>query len=482
MKTIKELIVNIPVREIRGETDFDVASIHFDSRKVTPDSVFIAVAGKTTDGHKFIDIAVERGALCVIAEHVEKRYDDICVILVNDSASALAHVASAFYEHPSRDLVMVGVTGTNGKTTVATLLYRLFTDLGYVCGLISTIENRIGENVEPTVYTTPDAIAIQETLAKMVARGCSHAFMEVSSHALDQRRVEGIKFDGAIFTNITHDHLDYHGEFANYIKAKKIFFDGLSAQAFALINADDKHADVMVQNTVAKVSNYSLTKIADFKARVIENTIEGLHLEINSIPLHVRLVGKFNAYNLLAIYGAAVLLGEDETEVMTVLSKLEPAEGRFDLVTGRKMINAVVDYAHTPDALLNVLSTLLQVRQPGSRIICIAGCGGDRDRTKRPEMARIAVMHADLVILTSDNPRTEDPEFILDQMWAGVPKEKQDMVLRITDRKEAIRTGVRMAKAGDILLVAGKGHEKYQEIHGQRYPFDDKKVLAEALA
>ncbi len=482
MKTIKELIVNIPVREIRGETDLEVSSIHFDSRKVTPDSVFVAVAGKTTDGHKFIDIAVERGALCVIAEHVEKRYDDICVILVNDSASALAHMASAFYEHPSRDLVMVGVTGTNGKTTVATLLYRLFTDLGYVCGLISTIENRIGENVEPTVYTTPDAIAIQETLSKMVARGCSHAFMEVSSHALDQRRVDGINFDGAIFTNITHDHLDYHGDFAKYITAKKIFFDGLSAQAFALINADDKHADVMVQNTVAKVSNYSLTKIADYKARVIENTIEGLHLEINSIPLHVRLVGKFNAYNLLAIYGSAVLLGEDETEVMTVLSKLEPAEGRFDLVTGRKMINAVVDYAHTPDALLNVLSTLLQVRQPGSRIICIAGCGGDRDRTKRPEMARIAVMHADLVILTSDNPRTEDPEFILDQMWEGVPKEKQDMVLRITDRKEAIRTGVRMAKAGDILLVAGKGHEKYQEIHGQRYPFDDKKVLAEALA
>ncbi len=481
MKTIKELIVTIPVREIRGETDLEIRSIHFDSRKVTPDSVFVAVAGKTTDGHKFIDIAVERGALCVIAEHVEKRYDDICVILVNDSASVLAHVASAFYEHPSRDLVMVGVTGTNGKTTVATLLYRLFTDLGYVCGLISTIENRIGENVEPTGYTTPDAIAIQETLAKMVARGCSHAFMEVSSHALDQRRVEGIKFDGAIFTNITHDHLDYHGDFAKYITAKKIFFDGLSAQAFALINADDKHADVMVQNTVAKVSNYSLTKIADYKARVIENTIEGLHLEINSIPLHVRLVGKFNAYNLLAIYGSAVLLGEDETEVMTVLSKLEPAEGRFDLVTGRRMINAVVDYAHTPDALLNVLSTLLQVRQPGSRIICIAGCGGDRDRTKRPEMARIAVMHADLVILTSDNPRTEDPEFILDQMWDGVPKEKQDMVLRITDRKEAIRTGVRMAKAGDILLVAGKGHEKYQEIHGQRYPFDDKKVLAEAL-
>ena len=481
--TIKELMVSIPVKKINGNVDREVTAIHFDSRKVVPGSVFVAVRGRMTDGHKFIDIAIDRGAICVIAEKMQDTgNENVTVILVEDSASTLASVASAFYGHPSRDLVMVGVTGTNGKTTVATLLYNLFTELGYRCGLLSTIENRIGDQVEPTGYTTPDAVTIQESLAKMVNAGCSHAFMEVSSHALDQRRVEGIKFDGAIFTNITHDHLDYHGEFANYIKAKKIFFDGLSAQAFALINADDKHADVMVQNTVAKVSNYSLTKIADFKARVIENTIEGLHLEINSIPLHVRLVGKFNAYNLLAIYGTAILLGEDEKEVMTVLSNLEPAEGRFDLVTGRRMINAVVDYAHTPDALLNVLSTLLQVRQPGSRIICIAGCGGDRDRTKRPEMARIAAMHADLVILTSDNPRTEDPEFILDQMWEGVPKEKQDMVLRITDRKEAIRTGVRMAKAGDILLVAGKGHEKYQEIHGQRYPFDDKKVLAEALA
>ena len=288
--------------------------------------------------------------------------------------------------------------------------------------------------------------------------------------------------DGAIFTNITHDHLDYHGDFKSYIQAKKIFFDGLSAQAFALINADDKHAEVMVQNTVAKVSNYSLTRITDFRARVIENRIDGLQLEVDGIPLHVRLVGKFNASNLLAIYGAAILLGEDKEQVLTGLSKLQPAEGRFDLVTGSKQIFAVVDYAHTPDALHNVLSTLIQVRQQGSRIICIVGCGGDRDRTKRPEMAKIAVSLADQVILTSDNPRTENPEEILDQMWQGVAPEKQDLVLRITDRKEAIRTGVRLASAGDILLVAGKGHEKYQEINGHRYPFDDKKVLAEVLA
>ncbi|HZV71039.1 MAG TPA: UDP-N-acetylmuramoyl-L-alanyl-D-glutamate--2,6-diaminopimelate ligase [Saprospiraceae bacterium] len=481
--TIKELIVNIRVKEIRGDENRVVESIHSDSRRVEPGSVFIAVKGRTTDGHKFIDNAVDRGAICVIAEEAEeKERGNVCVIIVEDSTSALAEVAAAFYGYPSKQLVMVGVTGTNGKTTIATLLYRLFTELGHKSGLLSTIENRIGDQVESTKFTTPDAISIQEALSRMVSAGCTHAFMEVSSHSLDQRRVEGIEWDGAVFSNITHDHLDYHGDFASYIQAKKIFFDGLSAQAFALINTDDKHAEVMVQNTVAKVSNYSLTKIADFRARVIENRIDGLHLELNGIPLHVRLVGKFNASNLLAIYGTAILLGEDQDQVLTGLSRLQPAEGRFDLVTGRKQVFAVVDYAHTPDALHNVLSTLIQVRKPGSHIICIVGCGGDRDKTKRPEMARIAASYADQVILTSDNPRTENPDAILDQMWTGVANEKQDHVLRITDRREAIRAGVLMAKPGDILLVAGKGHEKYQEINGHRYPFDDKKVLAEALA
>ena len=481
--TIKELIVNIRIKEIRGDVNQSISAIHFDSRKVEPGSVFVAVKGRVTDGQMFIDKAVDRGAVCVIAEaNHEGLSENVCLILVENAAVALAKIASTFYGNPSRQLTMVGVTGTNGKTTVATLLFRLFTGLGYKCGLLSTIENRIGDLVESTGYTTPDAVAIQETLSRMIEAGCTHAFMEVSSHALDQHRVEGIEWDGAIFTNITHDHLDYHGDFKSYIQAKKIFFDGLSAQAFALINADDKHAEVMVQNTVAKVSNYSLTRITDFRARVIENRIDGLQLEVDGIPLHVRLVGKFNASNLLAIYGAAILLGEDKEQVLTGLSKLQPAEGRFDLVTGRKQIFAVVDYAHTPDALHNVLSTLIQVRQQGSRIICIVGCGGDRDRTKRPEMAKIAVSLADQVILTSDNPRTENPEEILDQMWQGVAADKQDYVLRITDRKEAIRTGVRLANAGDILLVAGKGHEKYQEINGHRYPFDDKKVLAEVLA
>lgn len=481
--TIKELIVSIPVKEIRGEVNTTVEAVHFDSRKVVPGSVFVAVRGRATDGHKFIDMAVDRGAVCVVAEEmVEGISDQVSVVVVDNAAEALANMACTFYDHPSANLTMVGVTGTNGKTTVATLLFRLFTSLGYKCGLLSTIENRIGDQVEATGYTTPDAVAVQETLSRMVDAGCTHAFMEVSSHALDQHRVDGIKWDVAIFTNITHDHLDYHGDFKTYIQAKKIFFDGLSAQAFALLNADDKHAEVMVQNTVAKVSNYSLTKMTDFRARVIENRIDGLQLELNGIPLHVRLVGKFNAYNLLAIYGAAVLLGEDREEVLTGLSNLQPAEGRFDLVTGSKQVFAVVDYAHTPDALHNVLSTLIQVRHAKSRIICIVGCGGDRDRTKRPEMARIATLFADQVILTSDNPRTENPEDILDQMWPGIPQEKQDQTMRITDRKQAIRTGVMIAKPGDILLVAGKGHEKYQEINGHRYPFDDKNVLAEALA
>ncbi len=481
--TIKELIVNIRIKEIRGEVNTPITAIHFDSRRVVPGSVFVAVKGRTTDGHKFIDIAVDRGAVCVIAqEEVVHLSNTVCIIKVENAAKALAQVASTFYGNPSSKLTMIGVTGTNGKTTIATLLYSLFTGLGYKCGLLSTVENRIADQIEASGYTTPDAVAVQEALSRMVSAGCSHAFMEVSSHALDQCRVEGIEWNVAIFSNITHDHLDYHGDFKSYITAKKILFDGLSAQAYALINMDDKHAEVMVQNTVAKVSNYSLTKFTDFRVRVIENHMDGLHLELDGIPLHVRLVGKFNASNLLAIYGAAILLGEDKEQVLAELSKLHPAEGRFDLVIGGKQVFAVVDYAHTPDALQNVLSTLIQVRQPGSKIICIVGCGGDRDRTKRPQMAKIAAVFADQVILTSDNPRTENPEAILDEMWPGVPEERKDRVMRITDRKEAIRAGVMMAKERDILLVAGKGHEKYQEINGHRYPFDDKKLLAEALA
>ena len=477
------MIAGLPVTRVEGDVTKEITGIHFDSRHVTEGSLFVAVKGRTVDGHTFIDKAVDRGAVCVVVEdsHAMIR-QETCQIVVKDSADALARIAGAFYGHPSSKLRMVGVTGTNGKTTVATLLYRLFTGLGYRCGLLSTVENRIGDEVEPAMYTTPDAVSLQASLARMVDAGCTHAFMEVSSHALDQRRVAGIRWEGAMFTNITHDHLDYHGDFKSYIQAKKIFFDGLSAQAFALLNADDAHADVMVQNSLAKVSKYSLTRMADFRARIMENRIDGLQLELDGIPVHVRLVGRFNAYNILAVYGAAVLMGEPRDTVLTEISRLAPAEGRFDVVTGRKAVFAVVDYAHTPDALQNVLSTLTQVRTPGARIICVVGCGGDRDRTKRPKMAAIACQLADEVVLTADNPRTENPEAILDQMWSGVPAELTDRVLRITDRREAIRTAVRIANPGDIVLVAGKGHEKYQEINGHRYPFDDKKVLAEALA
>lgn len=418
------MIVNLSVKKISGDVNQEVKDIHFDSRKVEKGSVFVAVKGMTYDGHEFIDKAVDRGAVCVIIDQEVFLNSKVCVVQVENSAAALAIVAATYYDNPASKLTMVGVTGTNGKTTIATLLYRLFTGLGYKCGLLSTVENRIGDSVEPAGYTTPDAVTVQQALAKMADADCTHAFMEVSSHALDQHRVDGIEWDVAIFTNLTHDHLDYHGDFPSYIKAKKIFFDGLSAQANALINADDKHGEVMVQNTVAKVSNYSLTKIADFKARIIENRVDGLQLELNGIPVHVRLVGKFNAYNLLAIYGAAILLGEEQEKVLTLLSQLPPAEGRFDLVTGRKPVFAVVDYAHTPDALQNVLSTLIQLRKPGSKIICVVGCGGDRDKRKRPEMAKLAATLADFTILTSDNPRTENPDDILDDMMPGIPKEK----------------------------------------------------------
>lgn len=480
---ISALIAGMPVIRVEGDVQQEITGIHFDSRQVTEGSLFVAVKGRTVDGHAFIDKAVDRGAVGVVVQDPQAiTRQEVCQVVVPDSARALARMAGAFYGHPSAKLKLVGVTGTNGKTTVATLLYRMFTGLGYRCGLLSTVENRIAEDIEAAMYTTPDAITLQASLARMVEAGCTHAFMEVSSHALDQGRVEGMHWDGAVFTNLTHDHLDYHGSFNAYIQAKKIFFDGLSAQAFALLNADDAHAEVMVQNSLAKVSKYSLTRMADFRARILENRIDGLHLELDGIPVHVRLVGRFNAYNILAVYGAAVLLGESREAVMTALSRLTPAEGRFDVVTGRKAVFAVVDYAHTPDALQNVLSTLLQVRSAGQRVLCVIGCGGDRDTAKRPAMAAIACRLADEVVLTADNPRTENPEHILDQMWSGIPAAQADRVLRITDRREAIRTAVRMAQPGDIILVAGKGHEKYQEINGHRYPFDDKKVLAEALA
>lgn len=479
---LPELLHAIEPLRTSGNVDLEVGSIVFDSRKAAPGSLFVAVKGLHNDGHAYIDKVVQNGTqVVVVQDWPEAAQQGITYIQVADSAAALGRLAAQFYGHPSRKLRLVGITGTNGKTTTATLLHGLGLQLGYKCGLISTIENKIGDTVLPSQYTTPDAVAINALLAEMVAQGCAFAFMEVSSHALEQKRVEGLQFAGGVFTNITHDHLDYHKTFDNYIRAKKLLFDGLGKDAFALVNVDDRRGMVMVQNTKAKVWRYALRSMADFKAKILENTLEGLHLELDGFDFYGRLVGEFNAYNLLAVYAVAVLLGHDKSEVLTALSRMQAAEGRFDLVSSRERgITAVVDYAHTPDALEKVLETLTKLRGAG-RIITVTGCGGDRDKAKRPVMAKTACDWSAQVILTSDNPRSEKPEDILADMQQGVPPATASKVLTITDRRQAIRTACTIAQPGDIILVAGKGHEKYQEIQGVKYPFDDKEELRIAL-
>lgn len=469
---------------LAGAAAVEVRSLCFDSRRVEPGAVFFAVKGSGVDGHAFIPQAVAAGARAVVCEQLPSESDRsaaVCYVQVPDSAAALGQAASAYYGRPSEKLVLVGVTGTNGKTTIATLLYRLFRALGHRCGLLSTIENRIEETVVPSTHTTGDALEINRLLAQMVAAGCTHAFMEVSSHALVQQRVAGLSFRGGIFTNLTRDHLDYHKTFKAYIAAKKLFFDHLPASAFALVNADDTNGKVMVQNTVAQVKTYALKRMADFKTKVLEDSLQGLCLLMNGTEVHTRLVGDFNAYNLTAIYGAACLLGEEPTAVLTALSGLAAADGRFQPVKGASGQQAIVDYAHTPDALENVLSTLAGMKRPGTRLVCVVGCGGNRDSGKRPMMAETAARYADLLVLTSDNPRFEDPQLILDQMYAGVPAARQADCLRILNREEAIKTACMMAQPGDLLLVAGKGHETYQEIEGVKHPFDDREVLKKYL-
>ncbi len=479
---LNTLIENLPLKVVAGDTNANIRRLDFDSRKVQEGSLFVAVRGTQTDGHAYIDKAIEQGATAIIAEQLPAEpAKNVVWIESSDSAQMLGLLASRFYGEPSRKLQLVGVTGTNGKTTVVTLLHNLFSELGYRCGLLSTIRNKIGQEETVSTHTTPDAIAINALLAEMVDAGCTYAFMEVSSHAVHQKRIAGLHFKGGIFTNITHDHLDYHKTFQAYIEAKKGFFDGLGKDAFALINADDRRAEVMVQNCKAAVYRFGMKTMADFRARILENALSGLHLELDRQEFYSRLIGEFNAYNLLAIYGAAVLLGEKKLETLAALSKLSSAEGRFDYVEGRQIIG-IVDYAHTPDALEKVLSTIAQLRKGNGKVITVVGCGGDRDRTKRPEMAKIACRMSNQVILTSDNPRSEDPEAILAEMEAGVPEAFTAQVLRISDRKQAIKTACRLAQSGDIILVAGKGHEKYQEIKGVKHPFDDKEVLIEALA
>ncbi|TGE26145.1 UDP-N-acetylmuramoyl-L-alanyl-D-glutamate--2,6-diaminopimelate ligase [Hymenobacter aquaticus] len=478
------MLTGVTVRALVGSADVAVHGLTLDSRQAQPGTVFFALRGVQADGHQFIPKAVEQGASVVVCEELPAELADATTyVQVASSAEAMAHVAAAFYGHPSRQLKLVGVTGTNGKTTCATALHNLFRELGYHVGLLSTVQNQIDEQVIPTTHTTPDAIRLNELLARMVQAGCTHAFMEVSSHAVVQHRTTGLQFAGGIFTNLTHDHLDYHGTFDNYLKAKKGFFDGLSKQAFALTNADDKRGSVMLQNTAARRETYSLRGPATFRARLIENAVHGLHLDIDGRDVQFRLIGVFNAYNLLAVYGAAVLLGEDPTEVLTILSGLTPAAGRFETIVAEKTrITGIVDFAHSPDALENVLSTIADIRQPSQQIITVVGCGGNRDAGKRPIMANLACQGSSRVVLTSDNPRFEDPNDILAQMQAGVQPADLGKVLTIADRREAIKTAVALAQPGDILLVAGKGHETYQDVQGVKSDFDDRQVLREMFA
>ena len=468
---------------MQGNTNLEVNGLQTDSRKVIKGSVFIAVRGVHADGHQFIEKAVQQGAIAVVVETLPAQQDNsITWVQVENSAAAAGIMAHNFFGQPTEKLKLVGVTGTNGKTTIATLLFKLFSGLGYKCGLLSTVENHIGKQVLPATHTTPDAISLNELLAQMVDEGCTHVFMETSSHALHQHRVAGLKYAGAIFSNITHDHLDYHKTFDEYIRVKKSFFDNLASDAFAISNADDKRGQVMLQNTNAQKYLYSLRTIAGFKGKILESNLSGMVMNIDDQEVHFRLIGEFNAYNLLAVYGAAVCLGEDKQEVLQMLSGLTGAEGRFDyIISPKEKIIGIVDYAHTPDALLNVLATIKNLRKGHEQVITVVGCGGDRDKTKRPVMGEVACEHSDKVIFTSDNPRSEEPEAILKDMETGLSTAAKRKYILIADRKEAIKTAVSLAKPDDIILVAGKGHEKYQEIKGVKYPFDDKEVVREVF-
>ena len=481
MKTLADILYKVHIAAVSGSTDVVVSGVQIDSRKVSHRSVFVAVKGVAADGHQFIGKAIELGAIAIVCQDLPaEQKEGVTYVQTPDSAEAAGVMAHNFYDQPSTKLRLVGVTGTNGKTTIATLLYKLFTCLGYQCGLVSTVENIINGNVVPSTHTTPDPISLNALLKQMVDNGCEYAFMEVSSHAVHQRRIAGLAFAGALFSNITHDHLDYHKTFDEYIKAKKAFFDGLPANAFAITNIDDKRGMVMLQNTAAKKLTYSLRSMADFKGKILENSLAGLVMTINDQEVHFRLIGEFNAYNLLAVYGTAISLGEEKQDVLRCLSNVTGAEGRFDYaVSPKEKVIAIVDYAHTPDALINVLATIKKLRQGHEQVITVVGCGGDRDKTKRPVMGEVACEHSDKVIFTSDNPRTEDPMQILADMENGLPVSAKRKYIAIADRKQAIKTAISMAQPEDIVLIAGKGHEKYQEINGVKHHFDDKEVVQE---
>lgn len=479
---LQDLLYGVAIQGTNGAADVEVSALTFDSRAVAAGTLFFAVKGTATDGHAYIAQTVAAGAVAVVCEVLPSELSPaVTYILVPDSSAALGIIACNFYGNPSADLKLVGVTGTNGKTTIATLLFQLFSKLNYSTGLISTVQNQINETIIPSTHTTPNPIALNALLRQMVDEGCAYCFMEVSSHAVAQQRIAGLTFTGAVFSNITHDHLDFHKTFDSYLKAKKQFFDDLPRTAFALTNTDDKNGMVMLQNTKASKKSYALKQMADFKGRVIENKFSGLHLDVDQIEVFFKMVGSFNAYNLLAAYGTAVLLGEDKMNVLTTLSALSGAEGRFDFTVSKTGIVGIVDYAHTPDAVQNVLSTIANIRKGNEQVITVIGCGGDRDKTKRPIMAQVACDWSDKVILTSDNPRTEDPQAIIKDMEVGVSPTNQRKAMSILDRKEAIKAACHMAQPGDIILIAGKGHEKYQEINGVRHHFDDKEVINEQL-
>lgn len=480
MKKLSEILQSIALQQVFGSTDRWVEGIAFDSRQVKPGYVFVAVKGTQVDGHQYLQKAVESGAIAVVyQEGTGIANSEVVQIQVVDSAQALGMMACNWYEQPSKNLKLVAVTGTNGKTTTATLLHALFRQLGYRAGLLSTVENKIVDDVIPATHTTPDPLALNELLFKMVKAGCSHAFMEASSHAIHQKRIAGLEFAGAVFTNITHDHLDYHGTFENYIKAKKLLFDGLPKSAFSLVNVDDRRGKVMVQNTASKVHTFSLETGASFRGKLLSNTLHGLHMEVDGKEIWFQLVGSFNAYNLLAVYGVARLLGESDEEVRIALSSLLPVRGRFERVTLKNGTTVIIDYAHTPDALQNVLETIQSMREADEQLITVVGCGGNRDKAKRPVMAEVASKLSDHVILTSDNPRNEDPKQIIQEMLDGVAFSARRKVAVIEDREIAIREAINLAKPADIVLVAGKGHESYQEVNGVKLPFDDRQKVLE---
>ncbi|HOW40833.1 MAG TPA: UDP-N-acetylmuramoyl-L-alanyl-D-glutamate--2,6-diaminopimelate ligase [Bacteroidales bacterium] len=482
MKKLEDILKGVDITSISGSVSAEITAIEFDSRKVIAGSLFVAVKGYNTDGHRFIGSAISSGAVAIICEELpENASGEICWIRTSDSAKALGQTASNYYDNPSYSLKLVGVTGTNGKTTIATLLYNMFSKLGYKCGLFSTVCNYINGTELPATHTTPDPVQLNRIMSEMVDAGCDYAFMEVSSHSADQKRIAGLHFAGGIFTNLTHDHLDYHKTFDNYLAAKKSFFDSLPSSAFALVNIDDRNGKVMLQNCKASHNTFSVRSIADFRCSILEQGFTGMGLKMQGEEVWTRFIGDFNASNLLAVFAASSLLGADKREILTILSDLTPVSGRLEVIKSADGISGIVDYAHTPDALLNVIDTINKIRQGGVQLITVVGAGGDRDRTKRPKMAAISAEGSSKVILTSDNPRSEEPDSIINEMDAGITADLRRKVLRISDRREAIKTAVMLASPGDVILIAGKGHENYQEIKGVKHHFDDREELRKAF-